>query len=103
VGDFGLLVRQSADQAVIDIRGELDVYTAPQLREQLASLFDHGARHVVVELGQMDFIDSTGLSVLVVWLKRLRENDGDLTLRAPKPNALKVLEITGLNRVFDIT
>ena len=103
MGHFGLLVSQAADQAVIDIRGELDVYTAPQLREQLASLFDQGARHVVVEMGQMDFIDSTGLSVLVAALKRLRENEGDLTLRSPKANALKILEITGLNRVFDIT
>src|SRR5207302_9285393 len=69
--------RRSSD---LGAAGELDVNTAPELREQLARLVNEGVRHIVVDLAQVSFVDSTALSVLVSALKRLRQADGDLEL-----------------------
>jgi anti-sigma B factor antagonist len=79
------------------------MYTAPRLREGLVELAAKGARLVTVDLAGVNFIDSTALGVLVGGLKRLRQSDGDLMLRSPRPSAVKVLEMTGLTRVFTIT
>lgn len=100
--DLGL---ESADQngtTVLNVRGEVDVYTAPRLRERIVDLVSQGKRQVVVDLGAVEFLDSTGLGVLVGALKRLRSHGGDLSLVCNQPRILKVFEITGLTKVFDI-
>jgi anti-sigma B factor antagonist len=97
VADFQ--VDTSAETAVLRISGEVDISTAPQLRERLQQL---DSRRVVVDLSAMTFIDSTGLGVLVGAFKRLREGGGDLVLRAPTRSTRKVLELTGLSQVVTI-
>jgi anti-sigma B factor antagonist len=84
------------------IRGEVDVSTSAALREELYRLIDAGATRVVIDCAEMDFIDSSGLGVLVGALKRLREKDGELVLRNLNPSARKVFEITGLTKLFTI-
>jgi anti-sigma B factor antagonist len=84
------------------IRGEVDVSTSAALREELYRLIDGGARRVVIDCGEMDFIDSSGLGVLVGALKRVREKDGELVVRSLNPSARKVFEITGLTKLFTI-
>jgi len=86
----------------VAVRGEVDIATAPQLREKLVELASQGAQKVVVDLEGVDFLDSTGLGVLIGGMKRLRGLDGDLTLVCTQPRILKVFEITGLNRAFTI-
>jgi anti-sigma B factor antagonist len=100
-----LLVRVSrAEQAYeVHLHGELDMSTAPKLREELVRLTSDGATAVTVDLSQLVFVDSTGLSVLITALKRLREKGGDLALRSPTPPTRRVLEITGLTEVFSIS
>ena len=100
--ELGLDVRKVGDHSVVDVKGEIDVYTAPKLREKLIELVSEGSHHVVVNLEGVDFLDSTGLGVLVGGLKRLRSHDGDLTLVCTQPRILKVFEITGLTKVFAI-
>ncbi|MGH8998939.1 MAG: STAS domain-containing protein [Acidimicrobiia bacterium] len=100
--DLGLEVTERDGFAVLAVRGEVDVYTAPQLREQLITLSDGGRRQIVVDLEAVEFLDSTGLGVLVGGLKRVRSHDGDLTLVCTQRRILKVLEITGLTKVFGI-
>jgi anti-sigma B factor antagonist len=87
---------------VLAVKGEVDVYSAPRLREKLVELVSQGHRHIVVDLESVDFLDSTGLGVLVGGLKRLRSHDGDLTLVCTQARILKVFEITGLTTVFRI-
>ncbi|MEJ7764238.1 MAG: STAS domain-containing protein [Acidimicrobiales bacterium] len=89
-------------QVVLVVRGEVDIATAPRLREKLVELASQGAKQVVVDLDGVDFLDSTGLGVLIGGMKRLRGLDGDLTLVCTQPRILKVFEITGLNRAFSI-
>jgi anti-sigma B factor antagonist len=91
-----------AESPELAIRGEVDVSTSAALREELYQLIDGGATRVVIDCGDMDFIDSSGLGVLVGALKRMREKDGELVLRALNPSARKVFEITGLTKLFTI-
>ena len=100
--ELSLTTRTIAEHTVLEVGGEVDVYTAPRLRERLVELFDGGARNVVVDLGRVDFLDSTGLGVLVGALKRVREHDGSLTLVCTRPNLLRLLAITGLDKVFPV-
>jgi len=87
---------------VVTLIGELDVYSSTALRARLSTLLDGGMTNLVVNMGQLAFIDSTGLGTLVTALKRARTDGGDLTLEAVPASAMKVLELTGLNRVFTI-
>ena len=97
-----LTVSEHEGETVVRAAGELDVNTAPELREQLARLIGEDSRRIVVDLSEVSFVDSTALSVLVSALKRLRQADGDLELAAPNPSVRRVFEITGLTRLFTI-
>ena len=95
-------ITAGADCAVLRIGGEVDVYTAPQLRERVILLLAGGARHVIADLREVDFLDSTGLGALVGSLKRLREQDGTLELITSAAKILMIFRLTGLVRVFAI-
>src|SRR3984957_19923365 len=86
--------------AVLRVTGEVDVYTAPMLRERIRDLAAKGAVHVIADLGPVDFLDSTGLGVLVGGLKRLREDGGSLALVIATPRILRIFQITGLTKAF---
>ena len=98
--DLDVEAIREKDVSVIALRGEIDVYTAPQLRQTIVDLVDRGATKLVVDMAQVDFLDSTGLGVLVGGLKRLREHDGSLTPVISTTRILRILEVTGLTTVF---
>mgnify|MGYP002621562143 FL=1 len=100
--ELSLAARTVAEYVVLEIGGEVDVYTAPKLRERLIEMVNAGDRHIVVDLGRVDFLDSTGLGVLVGVHRRLKARDGSLGLVCPHERLLKVFRITGLDKVFDI-
>ena len=87
---------------VIELGGEVDLYTAPEFKERMVELIESGKKQIVVDLSKATFIDSTTLGVLVGGVKRLRTNDGQLTLVCSDRNITKIFEITGLDRVFSI-
>jgi len=87
---------------VIELAGEVDLYTAPEFKDRLVALIDQGKRRLVVDLSRTTFIDSTTLGVLVGGVKRLRPLGGALALVCSDANILKTFEITGLDRVFPI-
>ncbi len=101
--EFAVAATESAGTAVISITGELDLATAPQLRDAFVCLVNRGIHVVTVDMARLGFIDSTGLGVLVTALKRFRELGGDLTLRSPNRTAMNVLEITGLTKIIAIS
>ena len=90
------------DRSVVTLRGEIDVYTAPRLRQALIDLVSQGATDIVVDMDKVDFLDSTGLGVLVGGLKRVRAHDGSLRLVCTQERILKIFRITGLTKVFPI-
>ena len=92
----------SGDVYVISLTGEVDLYTAPEFKQQLLEVISQGGTEVVVDFSGTTFIDSTTLGVLVGGVKRLRTNDGRLSLVCSDRNITKIFEITGLDRVFAI-
>src|SRR5579862_9327407 len=97
--------RPEATAALVDVNGEIDVATTPELRSTLHQLAeDTDIRTLVVDLDGVDFIDSSGLGVLIGCARRLRSrgDNGDLKLVCNRLNLLRVFEITGLDGVFAI-
>ena len=88
--------------SVISVAGEIDLYTAPELKRELVHAIDEGARRVVVDLSEATFIDSTTLGVLLSGIKRLRPLGGELAVVCTDRNIRKIFEITLLDRVFSI-
>jgi anti-sigma B factor antagonist len=90
----------AGDCAVLRLTGEVDLYTAPMLRERIRELAAGGAVHLIADLSQVDFLDSTGLGALVGGLKRLREDGGSLALVITAPRILRIFQITGLTKAL---
>jgi len=87
---------------VVDLHGELDTHTAPRARTAMLSLLDEGCRHLILNLRWMDFIDSTGLSVLMGALRNVRELGGSIRLVAPVYHVRRIFEVTRLTYAFPI-
>ena len=100
--DLSLSSRTEGDRTIVEVGGEIDVYTAPKLREQLVDLVADGQYHLIVDMQNVDFLDSTGLGVLVGGLKRVRAHDGSLRLVCSQERILQIFRITGLTKVFPI-
>src|SRR5438105_2354425 len=101
--NFDIKTEQISDDAyVISLAGEVDLYTAPEFKQQLLEVIGQGGKQVIVDFTSTTFIDSTTVGVLVGGVKRLRTNDGQLSLVCSDRNITKIFEITGLDRVFTI-
>jgi len=101
--NFDIKTEQLGDDAyVISLAGEVDLYTAPEFKQQLLEVIGQGGKQVIVDFSDTTFIDSTTLGVLVGGVKRLRTNEGQLALVCSDRNITKIFEITGLDRVFTI-
>ena len=87
---------------LIELSGEVDLYTAPRFKDDLIALIDEGVARIVIDLSQVTFIDSTALGVIIGGVKRLHERDGSLALVAVSRPVVRILDITGLNRVLTI-
>ncbi len=100
--DLTLSTRTEREHTVLAVSGEVDVYTAPALRDRIADLLDGGQHRLVIDLAGVEFLDSTGLGVLVAGLNRAREVGGSLSLVCPQERVLKLFRITGLDEVFTV-
>lgn len=100
--DLTLATREVDGKTVVAVGGEIDVYTAPKLRDKITELVGSGSYDLVVDLEGVEFLDSTGLGVLVGGLKKVRAHDGSLQLVCTQDRLLKIFRITGLAKVFTI-
>jgi anti-sigma B factor antagonist len=100
--EFRIEDRIQGHLPVITIVGEIDVATAPQLRESLHEVIAKGQATVVLDLLEVTFLDSTALGVLVGGLKRCRDLGGELYIVVADARLKKIFEITGLNKVFPL-
>jgi anti-sigma B factor antagonist len=100
--DIRLETRSEGSWTVVEVGGEIDLFSAPQLKERIARLVDEGTPRLVVNLEKVDFMDSTGLGVLLGALKRVRERDGSLAIVCPPGPVHRVLTLTGLHKVFSV-
>jgi anti-sigma B factor antagonist len=100
--DIQLDTRSEGPWTVLEAAGEVDLFTAPKMKERVAELVAEGHDRILVDLERVSFLDSTGLGVLVGALKRLKERDGTLAIVCPEGPVRRVLTITGLYKVFPI-
>lgn len=100
--DLNVRTRGEGDWSVVEVEGEVDMFTAPKLREALVQLVEGGSYRIIVSLEGVTFMDSTGLGTLVGGLKRVKEHDGALALVCSSRPVMRVLTITGLNNVFPV-
>lgn len=100
--DLSFDTRRVDGAFVVEVGGEVDVSTSPRLRDELVGLVNGGATRLVVSLEGVEFIDSTGLGVLVGVLKRIRNREGTLRLVCSQAGVMRVFTITGLEKVFEI-
>ena len=96
-------VEQGDGQVIVKLEGELDVATAPRLHEVLAAaISEEGSDAIVLDLSALNFLDSTGLSLLVSTDKRVKSLGRVLILKGTQPIVRRLLEVTGLTDVFRI-
>ena len=100
--DLTLSTREVGGRTVVAVGGEIDVYTAPKLRDTITELVAAGNYDIVIDMERVEFLDSTGLGVLVGGLKKVRAHDGSLELVCSQERLLKIFRITGLAKVFVI-
>ncbi|MBV9357918.1 MAG: STAS domain-containing protein [Chloroflexi bacterium] len=94
------VVPKEAGVAVVEVVGRLDLLSAAEVRSCLATAVADGQRRLVVDLGRVEFIDSSGLGALVSGLKSARQAGGDLRIARPAEQARLVLQLTTLDRVL---
>jgi anti-sigma B factor antagonist len=100
--DLSLETREVGDRTVVAVGGEIDVYTAPKLRDKITDLVNSGHHELLIDMEKVEFLDSTGLGVLVGGLKKVRAQQGSMELVCSQDRLLKIFRITGLAKVFTI-
>lgn len=100
--DLTLVTREADGTTIVAVAGEIDVYTAPRLRDKITELVSDGVYQIIIDMEGVEFLDSTGLGVLVGGLKKVRAHDGSLQLICNQDRLLKIFRITGLAKVFTI-
>ena len=100
--EFTVSTRNEGPVTVVEVGGEVDVYTAPRLREAVVTAIDSGNTRLVIDVENVEFLDSTGVGVLVGALKKVRSASGTLDIVCTQPRLLKIFGITGLDKVFGL-
>lgn len=99
---FAIDVRVDGARTLVVLSGEIDSYTAPRMNEAFAELDDVAGRHVVLDLADVGFVDSAGLSAIVLCMGSVRRGGGAVSVRSMSPQLLKLFEITGISRMFPV-
>ncbi len=100
--DLTLSEREVPPFHVVEVAGEIDVYTAPRLREVVVGAIEAGHTRLVIDIESVAFLDSTGLGVLVGALKRVRADNGSLDIVCTSERLLRIFGITGLDKIFGL-
>jgi anti-sigma B factor antagonist len=90
------------DVVIFRVKGDIDAYSSPSLKDKVVKEIENGTKKIVLNLTNVDYIDSAGLGVLVALLKRIKKEQGILRISGLKPNILKIFQLTRLNQIFDI-
>lgn len=99
---LSLSVRYHGDRAMIQVGGEVDLATCPQLQAVVVELVDRGFDNLIVDLERVSFLDCAGIGVLVDARRRVQEHGGSVKLLRPRPLVWRVLALTGMTTVFPI-
>lgn len=95
-------IRNESGVTVLDLRGEIDVSCAPVLRAMMMDLLEHHSGRLLVNLSDVVYIDSAGLSVLIAAYRQTQKTNGMLVLSSPRKPVQQVFEITGVASIFPL-
>jgi anti-sigma B factor antagonist len=101
-GNLEINERHEGDVAIVSLKGRLDAASSQEAEQRMGGLIDAGNRSILVNLGDLDYISSSGLRVLLASLKRLKKTGGDLRIACPKPAVRDVFTMAGFHRIFAI-
>lgn len=96
------LFSERADRWEVKIMGEVDIHSSQEVKEKLNTILNEKEKSMIINAEELDYIDSTGLGMLIGIVKRLKEKDLDLTLVRLQPSVLKLFQITGLDKVIEL-
>jgi anti-sigma B factor antagonist len=100
VHSFGVACRTEGEWTVLDVRGDLDVYSSPTLRHQILDRIQRGDSRIIVDLEHVDFLDSAGVAVMINGLRLATNSDGTLVLVQPGDQVRRMLRLTNLDQVL---
>lgn len=101
--DFAVAQERHSDgPTIVSVSGEVDIFTAPELKATLGAAIEDGVTMIIVDLTDTRFMDSTALGVLIGVVKKLRPIGGRMAVVNTEPSTAKTFEITGLDRIFSI-
>ncbi|MGO8670627.1 MAG: STAS domain-containing protein [Capsulimonadaceae bacterium] len=95
-------VRHVNGVPVLDVSGEIDIYTTPQFKESVTGAIDEGASTIVINMAGVEYMDSSGFGTLLSATKRLRPMHGSLRLYGCNDAITRMLQITRLNTIFGV-
>jgi anti-sigma B factor antagonist len=102
MNDLDITIRGDGTERTVHLEGTCDLASAPQLREKLTELRPPAVKDLIVDVSGLEFIDSTGLGLLLGAMRRLRESGGSLSIAGATGGVLRVLEITDLDKVIPL-
>ncbi len=95
-------LRHQGDIPVLDVTGEIDIYTTPQFKEAVSAAIDENKPAIIINMAQVTYMDSSGFGTLLSATKRLRPLDGALYLSGCNEAIQRMLQITRLNTIFGV-
>lgn len=102
MADLRIETRRVSGATALDLTGEVDSYNAPKLRERMERLIADGDAQIIINLSKVDYIDSTGIGMLVGSLKQASEAGGGIKIICPNKEVYRLFHITNLTRAFPI-
>ncbi|MEI6430576.1 MAG: STAS domain-containing protein [bacterium] len=102
MADLQIEMRRVSGATILDLTGEVDSYNAPKLRDRMERLIAEGESQLIINLSKVDYIDSTGIGMLVGGLKQASEAGGGIKLICPNKDVYRLFHITNLTRAFPI-
>lgn len=87
---------------LVRVSGELDAYMAPELREKVEEVLDRGARWLLIDLSEVEYLDSVGLGIMIGAAQRATERQGDIAVVCTRPNVMRVLEVSGTKELLNV-
>ncbi|MBU9710438.1 STAS domain-containing protein [Evansella tamaricis] len=95
-------IKEGNRETVVFLKGEVDVYTAPTLKESLYPLAEQKEKKIVVDLSNINYIDSTGLGIFIGALKATDKSNSTITICGANARVKRLFEITGLDEIIEI-
>ena len=102
MSNFSVGFRQHDGVQILDLHGELDAHTAPELEVALQKCLQHGHYNILINGRDLDYISSAGLGVFMAYIEEIREKGGDLKIAELKPGVYNVFDLLGFPLLFDI-